>query len=113
MRQSMMSALKSFEPSDGLWASDLGVTSATIALSALRRHACRELQRRRLRRQTSRRVPLCRVLHRRSRPGDAIISIARAAGVGVRSNGVNGFVQIFGSGDLDLLRFAETAVKGR
>jgi hypothetical protein len=41
---------------------------------------------------------------------ELIISIKRTAGVGVRSDGI-GLAQIFGASDLDLLRFAETALK--
>jgi hypothetical protein len=41
---------------------------------------------------------------------ELIISINRTAGVGVRSDGT-GLAQIFGASDLDLLRFAETALR--
>jgi hypothetical protein len=43
---------------------------------------------------------------------DLITSIARTAGVGIRSDST-GLAQIYGAGDLDLLRFADTALWSR
>jgi hypothetical protein len=43
---------------------------------------------------------------------ELLISVARAANVGLRS-AEGGLAQIFGTGDLDFLRFAETALKLR
>lgn len=103
--------LDCFEPTDGLWALDIGVASATIALSALGATP----------------VGSCNAggfggHHQGSRPyvafflgeavPDLIISIARAASVGLRRDEA-GLAQIFGAGDLDLLRFAEIALKLR
>jgi hypothetical protein len=39
-----------------------------------------------------------------------VVSISRVACVGLRSD-ADGLAQIFGGGDLDLLRFAETALE--
>jgi hypothetical protein len=41
---------------------------------------------------------------------DLIVSIARTAGVGLRSDGT-GLAQLLGASDLDLLRFRETALR--
>ena len=101
--------LDCFEPYDGLWGLDIGVASATIALSALGA------------------IPVgsCNAggfggHHQGAYPyvsfflGGAllefVVSISRSAGVGLRSD-ADGLAQIFGAGDLDLLRFAETASK--
>ena len=101
--------LDCFEPSEGLWGLDIGVASATIALSALGA------------------IPVgsCNAggfggHHQGAYPyvafflGEAaqefVVSISRAASVGLRSD-AGGLAQIFGVGDLDLLRFAETALK--
>jgi hypothetical protein len=103
--------IESFEPVDSLWGLDVGVASATIALSALGG------------------VPVgsCNAggfggLHQAAFPyvtffvghalPETLIAIARAANVGLR-NAEGGLAQIFGAGDLDLLRFAETALKLR
>jgi|SRR5271154_3798874 hypothetical protein len=88
---------------------DLGVTSATIALSAFGAMPVGSCNAGGFGGKHQGAYPYVAFFIGGADP-DAIISIARAAGVGVRSNGV-GLVQIFGSGDLDLLRFAETAVK--
>jgi hypothetical protein len=101
--------LDCFEPSDGLWGLDIGVASATIALSALGA------------------IPVgsCNAggfggHHQGAYPyvsyflggalTECVVSISRAAGVGLRSD-ADGLAQIFGGGDLDLFRFAETALK--
>ena len=101
--------LDCFEPADGLWGLDLGVASAPIALSAFGAIP----------------VSSCNAggfggTHQGGYPyvaffiggvdPEAIISTARAAGVGLRSD-TDGVAQIFGAGDLSLLRFAETALK--
>lgn len=100
--------IDAFEPSDGLWGLDIGVASATIALSALGA------------------VPVgsCNAggfggSHQSLYPyvafflgpavAEPIISIARKAGVGLRSDEV-GLAQIFGADDFSLLRFAENAL---
>jgi hypothetical protein len=101
--------LDCFEPSDGLWGLDIGVASATIALSALGA------------------IPVgsCNAggfggHHQGAHPyvsfflgvalPEYVVSISRAAIVGLQSD-ADGLAQIFGGGDLDLLRFAETALK--
>jgi hypothetical protein len=101
--------LESFEPSDGLWGLDLGVTSATIALSAFGAIPVGSCNAGGFGGKHQGAYPYVAFFMGGADP-DAIISIARAAGVGVRSDSA-GLVQIFGSGDLDLLRFAETALK--
>jgi hypothetical protein len=100
--------LESFEPSDGLWGLDLGVTSATIALSAFGAIPVGSCNAGGFGGKHQGAYPYVAFFIGGADP-DAIISIARAAGVGVRSDGA-GLVLIFGSGDLDLLRFAETAL---
>jgi hypothetical protein len=103
--------LDCFESADGLWGLDIGVASATVALSALGA------------------IPVgsCNASgfgghHQGLRPyvaffiggavPDLTITIARAARVGL-GNGEVGLAQIFGAADSDLLRFAETALKLR
>jgi len=97
-----------FDPAEGLWELDIGVASATIALSALGA------------------IPVgsCNAggfggHHQASRPyvafylaatdPELLTSIARDANVGL-SNAAEGLVQIFAAGDLDLVCFAEVAL---
>ena len=100
--------LDCFEPSDGLWGLDLGVASATIALSAFGAIPVAKLQRRRLRRDASRSVSVCRVLHWRSGPGNDYLDSRDSRCRDTKR--YDGVAQIFGAGDLSLLRFAETAL---
>lgn len=98
-----------FAPSDGLWGLDIGVASATIALSALGAAP----------------VGSCNAggfggFHQSAYPyvaffvgpaaAEPIISIARKAGVGLRCDEA-GLAQIFGADDFSLLRFAENALR--
>jgi hypothetical protein len=100
--------LDCFEPSDGLWGLDLGVASATIALSALGTVPVGSRNAGGFGGQHQSVHPYVAFFIGGAAP-DLIISIARAAGVGIRSDST-GLAQIFGPGDLDLLRFAETAL---
>jgi hypothetical protein len=101
--------LDCFEPSDGLWGLDLGVASATIALSALWAIPVGSCNAGGFGGKHQARYPYVAFFIGRAAP-DLITSIARTADVGIRSNS-KGLAQIFGAGDLDLLRFAETALR--
>jgi hypothetical protein len=97
-----------FEPSDGLWGLDLGVAPATIALSAMGAIPVGSCNAGGFGGKHQGVHPYVAFFIGGAAP-DLIISIARTAGVGIRSDST-GLAQIFGAGDLDLLRFAETAL---
>jgi hypothetical protein len=101
--------LDCFEPSDGLWGPDVGVTSARIALSALGAIPVASCNAGGFGGTHQGAYPYVAFFMGEADP-EAIISTARAAGVGVRSD-IDGVVPIFGAGDLSILRFAETALR--
>jgi hypothetical protein len=101
--------LDCFEPSEGLWGLDIGVASATIALSALGAIPVGSCNAGGFGGQHQGAYPYVSFFLRGALP-EFVISISRAASVGLRSD-ADGLAQIFGAGDLDLLRFAETASK--
>jgi hypothetical protein len=103
--------LDCFEPSDGLWGLDLGVASATIALSALCAIPVGSCNAGGFGGKHQAQYPYVAFFIGRAAP-DLITSIARTADVGIRSDS-SGLAQIFGAGDLDLLRFAEIALRSR
>jgi hypothetical protein len=101
--------LDCFEPSDGLWGLDVGVASVTIALSAFGAIPVASCNAAGFGGTHQGAYPYVAFFIGGADP-NAIISTARAAGVGVR-NDTDGVAQIFGASDLSLLRFAETALK--
>jgi hypothetical protein len=103
--------LDCFEPVDGLWGLDIGVASATIALSALGGIPVGSCNAGGFGGQHQAAYPYVAFFMGQAVP-ELLISVARAANVGLRS-AEGGLAQIFGTGDLDLLRFAETALKLR
>jgi hypothetical protein len=101
--------LDCFEPSDGLWALDIGVASATVALSALGAIPVGSCNAGGFGGHHQGAYPYVAFFLGGAVPG-LVISIAREASVGLGSDEA-GLAQIFGAGDLDLLRFAEVALK--
>jgi hypothetical protein len=101
--------LDCFEPSDGLWGLDIGVASATIALSALGAIPVGSCNAGGFGGHHQGAYPYVSFFLGGA-PPEFVVSISRAASVGLRSD-ADGLAQIFGTGDLDLLRFAETALK--
>ena len=101
--------LDCFEPSDGLWGLDLGVASATIALSAFGAIPVASCNAGGFGGTHQSAYPYVAFFIEGADP-ETIVSTARAAGVGVRSD-TDGVAQIFGASDLSLLRFAEAALK--
>ncbi len=97
------------EPSDGLWGLDLGVASATIALSALEAIPVASCNAGGFGGTHQGAYPYIAFFIGGADP-ETIVSTARAAGVGLRSD-TDGVAQIFGVDDLSLLRFTETALK--
>jgi hypothetical protein len=101
--------LDCFEPSDGLWGLDIGVASATIALSALGAISVGSCNAGGFGGHHQGAYPYVSFFLGGA-PPEFVVSISRAASVGLRSE-ADGLAQILGTGDLDLLRFAETALK--
>ena len=101
--------LDCFEPSDGLWGLDIGVASATIALSALGAIPVGSCNAGGFGGHHQGAYPYVSFFLGGA-PPEFVVSISLAASVGLRSD-ADGVAQIFGAGDLDLLRFAETALK--
>jgi hypothetical protein len=101
--------LDCFEPSDGLWGLDIGVASATIALSALGAIPVGSCNAGGFGGHHQGAYPYVSFFLGGA-PPEFVVSISRTASVGLRSD-ADGLAQIFGAGDLDLLRFAETASK--
>jgi len=100
--------LDSFEPSDGLWELDIGVAAATIALSALGATPVGSCNAGGFGGHHQARYPYV-AFYVDAGAADLILALARAADVGLRGD-ETGLAQIYGAGDLDLLRFAETAL---
>ena len=96
-----------FDPADGLWGLDIGVASAAIALSALGAVPVGSCNAGGFGGRHQGAYPYVAFFIGSAEP-NLVISIARAAGVGLRSDEA-GLAQIFGCGDLDLLGFAELA----
>jgi len=103
--------LDSFEPSDGLWELDIGVAAATIALSALGATPVGSCNAGGFGGHHQARYPYV-AFYVDAGAAALVLALARAAGVGLRGDD-SGLAQIFGAGDLDLLRFAETALKSQ
>jgi hypothetical protein len=101
--------LDCFEPSEGLWGLDIGAASATIALSALGAIPVGSCNAGGFGGHHQGAYPYVSFFLGIAFP-ELVVSISRAACVGLRSD-VDGLAQIYGGGDLDLLRFAETALK--
>ena len=101
--------LDCFEPSEGLWGLDIGVASATIALSALGAIPVGSCNAGGFGGHHQGPYPYVSFFLGGALP-EFVVSISRAANVGLRSD-ADGLAQIFGGGDLDLLRFAETALE--
>jgi len=100
--------LDCFEPSEGLWELDIGVASATIALSALGAIPVGSCNAGGFGGQHQASHPYVAFYLDAADP-ELITSIARQVNVGL-NNGAEGLVQIFAAGDLDLLSFAEKAL---
>ena len=100
--------LDCFEPSDGLWELDIGVAAATIALSALGATPVGSCNAGGFGGHHQARYPYV-AFYVDAGAADLILALARAADVGLRGD-ETGLAQIYGAGDLDLLRFAETAL---
>jgi hypothetical protein len=103
--------LDCFEPSDGLWELDIGVAAATIALSALGATPVGSCNAGGFGGHHQARYPYV-AFYVDAGVADLILGLARAADVGLRGDD-SGLAQIFGAGDLDLLRFAETALNSQ
>jgi len=100
--------LDCFEPSDGLWELDIGVAAATIALSALGATPVGSCNAGGFGGHHQARYPYV-AFYVNPGAADLILALARGADVGLRGD-ETGLAQIYGAGDLDLLRFAETAL---
>jgi hypothetical protein len=100
--------LDCFELSDGLWELDIGVAAATIALSALGATPIGSCNAGGFGGHHQARYPYV-AFYVDSGTADLILALARASDVGLRGD-ETGLAQIYGAGDLDLLRFAETAL---
>jgi hypothetical protein len=98
--------LDCFEPSDGLWELDIGVASATVALSALGAVPVGSCNAGGFGGQHQGGHPYVAFYLGIAAP-ETIIALARAADVGLRSDEA-GLIQIFATGDFDLFRFAQT-----
>ena len=103
--------LDSFEPSDGLWNLDIGVAAATIALSALGATPVGSCNAGGFGGHHQARYPYV-AFYVDAGAAELILALARTADIGVRGDD-SGLAQIYGAGDLDLLRFAETALKSQ
>lgn len=99
--------LDCFEPSDGLWELDIGVASATVALSALGAVPVGSCNAGGFGGQHQGGYPYVAFYLGIAAPA-TIVALARAANVGLRSD-ETGLAQIFAAGDFDLFRFAQTA----
>jgi len=100
-----------FEPSDGLWELDIGVAAATIALSALGATTVGSCNAGSFGGHHQARYPYV-AFYVDANVAALILALAQAAGVGLRGD-ESGLAQIYGAGDLDLLRFAETALSSQ
>jgi hypothetical protein len=100
--------LDCFEASDGLWELDIGVASAAIALSALGATPVGSCNAGGFGGHHQARYPYV-AFYVDAGAAEVILAVAQAATVGLRVD-ETGLVQIYGVGDLDLLRFAETAL---
>ena len=100
--------LDCFEPSEGLWGLDIGVASATIALSALGAIPVGSCNAGGFGGHHQGASPLCRLLPRNSRARRRLSPLLgpRMSGCAVIGAGL---AQIFAAGDFDLFRFAQTA----
>jgi len=103
--------LDCFEPSDGLWELDIGVAAATIALSALGATPVGSCNAGGFGGHHQARYPYV-AFYVDAGAAEVILVLARAADVGLRGD-ESGLAQIYGAGDLDLLRFAETALNSQ
>jgi hypothetical protein len=103
--------LDCFEPSDGLWELDIGVAAATIALSALGATPVGSCNAGGFGGHHQARYPYV-TFYANADAADLILALARSADVGLRGD-ESGLAQIYGAGDLDLLRFAETALNSQ
>src|SRR3984885_1661108 len=101
--------LDCFEPSDDLWGLATVVASAPIALSALGAIPVGSCNAGAFGGHHQGAYPYVSFFLGGAVP-EFVVSISRAASVGLRSD-ADGLAQIFGGGDLDLLRFSETALK--
>ena len=98
--------LDCFEPSDGLWELDIGVASATVALSVLGAVPVGSCNAGGFGGQHQGGHPYVAFYLGTAAP-ETIIALARAADVGLRCDEA-GLVQIFATGDFALFRFAQT-----
>ena len=103
--------LDCFEPSDGLWELDIGVAAATIALSALRATPVGSCNAGGFGGHHQARYPYI-AFYVDAGDAELILALAQAADVGLRGD-ESGLAQVYGVGDLDLLRFAETALSSQ
>ncbi len=103
--------LECFEPSDGLWELDIGVAAATIALSALGATPVGSCNAGGFGGHHQARYPYV-AFYVEPGPAALILALAQAAEVGLRGDD-SGLAQIYGAGDLDLLRFAEAALNSQ
>ena len=97
-----------FEASDGLWELDIGVAAAAIALSALGATPVGSCNAGGFGGHHQARYPYV-AFYVDAGAAEVILALAQAATVGLRVD-ETGLAQIYGVGDLDLLRFAETAL---
>lgn len=100
--------LDCFEPSDGLWDLDIGVAAAAIALSALGATPVGSCNAGGFGGHHQARYPYV-AFYIDAGAADLILALARTAKVGLRDD-ESSLAQIYATGDLDLLRFAETAM---
>jgi hypothetical protein len=103
--------LDCFEPSDGLWELDIGVAAATIALSALGATPVGSCNAGGFGGHHQAQCPYV-AFYLDAGAAELTLALARAAGIGLRGND-SGLAQIYGAGDLDLLRFAVTALSSQ
>ncbi|HXQ11088.1 MAG TPA: hypothetical protein VN805_08870 [Caulobacteraceae bacterium] len=103
--------LDCFEPSDGLWELDVGVAAATIALSALGATPVGSCNAGGFGGHHQARHPYV-AFYANAGAAELILALAQAADVGLRGD-ESGLAQLYGAGDLDLVRFAETALKSQ
>jgi hypothetical protein len=103
--------LDCFEPSDGLWDLDIGVAAATIALSALGATPVGSCNAGGFGGHHQAQYPYV-AFYLDAGAAELTLALARAAGIGLRGD-ETGPAQIYGAGDLDLLRFAETALSSQ
>jgi hypothetical protein len=103
--------LDCFEPSDGLWELDIGVAAATMALSTLGATPVGSCNAGGFGGHHQAGYPYV-AFYLDAAAANLVLALARAADVGLRGD-ESGLAQIFAAGDLDLLRFAETALKSQ